>query len=135
MRLSMDAMELGARRIDFIGMKFQFAADCASLYAQAQSIAGDKSRQDEVSNLLYTIGSNNGRMQDIRDGYALLGQLYEKAWLRDNRPYWLANNMAHYEAATQLWVRRGEQWETVIDGWDATHTLPPASEARLPAAK
>ena len=132
---ALDAMELGARRIDFIGLKFQSAADCASLYAQAQAIAGDKSRQDEVSNLLYIIGSNNGRMQDIRDGYALLGPLYEKAWLRDERPYWLANNVTHYEAAAQLWMHRGELWDTVIDGWDATHTLPPAPEVGLPAAK
>ena len=132
---ALDAMELGARRIDFVGLKFQFAADCGSLYAQAQTIAGDKSREDEVANLLYTVGSNNGRMQDIRDGYALLGQLFEKAWLRDNRPYWLANNTAHFAAATQLWINRGEQWDSVIDGWDATHTLPSASEAGLPAAR
>ena len=132
---ALDAMELGARRMDFIGLKFQFAADCASLYAQAQAIAPDKSRQDEVDNLLYTIGSNNGRMQDIRDGYALIGQLFEKAWLRDDRPYWLANNMAHYQVATELWIHRGEQWDAVIDGWDSTHILPPASEVGLPAAK
>ncbi len=132
---ALDAMELGARRMDFIGLKFQSAADCVSLYAQARAIAGDKSRWDEVSNLLYTIADNNGRMQDIRDGYSLLGQLYEKAWLRDNRPYWLANNMEHFSAASQLWIDRGEKWETVIDSWEATHTLPPASDVGLPAAR
>ncbi|HEX4287118.1 MAG TPA: glycoside hydrolase family 20 zincin-like fold domain-containing protein [Terracidiphilus sp.] len=129
---ALDAMELGARRIDFIGLKFQFAADCSSLYAQAQSIAGDKSREDEVSNLLYTIADNNGRMQDIRDGYSLLGQLYEKAWLRDNRPYWLANNMARYSASSQLWIDRGDKWEAVIDQWETSHTLRPAAEVGLP---
>lgn len=132
---ALDAMELGARRIDFIGLKFQSASDCGTLYAQAQAIAGDKARWEEVSNLLYTIGSNNGRMQDIRDGYALLGQLFENAWLRDNRPYWLANNKAHFSAASQLWIDRGEEWESVIDGWDATHVLPPASQVRLPVLK
>jgi hypothetical protein len=120
---ALDAMELGARRIDFVGLKFQFAADCGSFYAQAQTIAGDKSREDEVANLLYTIGSNNGRMQDIRDGYALLGQLFEKAWLRDNRPYWLANNTAHFAAATQLWINRGEQWRSA--------STPPTAQRRL----
>ncbi len=40
---ALDAMELGARRIDFIGYKFQAAADCASLYSQAQALAADKS--------------------------------------------------------------------------------------------
>jgi hypothetical protein len=132
---ALDALELGARRIDFIGLKFQAAADCDSLYAQAQAIAGDKARWDEVANLLYTIGSNNGRMQDIRDGYSLLGQMYEKAWLRDNRPYWLANNIAHFYAAAELWVNRGDQWNNVTDEWETKHTLRPASDEGLPVAK
>ena len=35
---------------------------------------------------------------------------FEQAWLRDNRPYWLANNRARYEGATQLWIGRGDRW-------------------------
>ncbi len=131
---ALDAMELGARRIDFIGYKFQAAAECASLYSRAQAIAGDKTRWNEVSEMLETIGSNNGRFEDMRDGYALLGQLYEQAWLRDNRPYWLANNTARYDRATQMWVGRGQQWQLVIDHWDTTHTLAPAAEVGLPEA-
>ncbi len=130
---ALDAMELGARRIDFIGYKFEAAEDCASLYAKAQAAAGDKSRWSEVSEALYTIGSNNGRLEDIRDGYSQLGQLFHDAWLRDNRPYWLANNMARYDRATEVWVGRGNEWNNVIQHWWDTHTLPPASEVGLPA--
>jgi hypothetical protein len=130
---ALDAMELGARRIDFIGYKFEAAEDCASLYAKAQSAAGDKSRWSEVSEALYTIGSNNGRLEDIRDGYSQIGQLFHDAWLRDNRPYWLANNMARYDRATEVWVGRGNAWNNVIQHWWTTHTLPPASEVGLPA--
>ena len=32
---ALDALELGARRIDFVGLKFQAADDCVSLYEQA----------------------------------------------------------------------------------------------------
>lgn len=131
---AIDALELGARRMDFIGFKFEAAEDCSALYKQAESLAGDKSRWGEVDNLLETIGSNNGRMQDIRDGYALIGQLYEKAWLQDNRPYWLANNMAKYERSTELWIGRGDRFDVVRDHWYDTHTLPSAAEAGLPAA-
>ena len=131
---ALDAMELGARRIDFIGYKFQAAADCASLYGQAQALAADKSRWSEVEEMLETIGSNNGRLQDIRDGYTQLGQLYSQAWLRDNRPYWLANNMARYDRAAQMWVGRDDRWNQVVEHWWDTHTLPPASEVGLPAA-
>jgi hexosaminidase len=134
---ALDALELGARRIDFVGLKFQAADDCVSLYDQASALAatGDKTKFGEVSNLLHTIGSNNGRMQDIRDGYSLLGELYSQAWLRDNRVYWLQTNLDRYEQSAQLWIARSDKWQTtVIQQWHDSHTLPPAEEAGLPAA-
>ena len=129
---ALDALQLGARRVDFIGTKFQFAHESAELYAKAQEAAEDKNRWPDVSEALYTIGSNNGRFEDIRDGYAQLGQLYKEAWLRDNRPYWLAVNMARYDRAAQLWVGRSMAWQSVIQKWGSTHTLPPAKEGGLP---
>lgn len=131
---ALDAMELGARRIDFIGLKFEEAEECATAYSEARAMASDKTRWDEASNRLYSIGSNNGKMQDMRDGYAQLGELYREAWLRDNRRYWLANNMARYDRAAQMWIGRDEQWRRVIEQWWETHTLPPASEVGLPEA-
>ena len=130
---ALDAIELGARRIDFIGFKFQTAQECSALYAQAQSMAGDPSKEDEVSEKLYNIGSNNGRFEDIRDGYSQLGELFREAWLRDNRTYWLANNMDRYDRAAQLWITRGLQWQLVVHRYHTTHTLAPAAEVGLPA--
>jgi hypothetical protein len=130
---ALDALELGARRIDFLGFKFQTADECAALYTQALALAADKSRSGEVAEMLETIGSNNGRLQDMRDGYALLRDLYQQAWLRDNRPYWLQNNLARYDQATQLWIGRGDRWNQVLDQWWDKHTLLPAAEVGLPA--
>jgi hypothetical protein len=130
---TLDALELGARRIDFVGLKFQNADECVALYNKALAIAGDKSRWDDVNEMMETIGSNNGRMEDIRDGYALLGGLYRQAWLRVNRPYWLENNQARYDRATQLWIERGDKFDLLRDKWYETHTLVSAAEAGLPA--
>jgi hexosaminidase len=131
---ALDAMELGARRLDFIGYKFQLAAACVDDYKQALALAADPSRHEEVSVLLENIQSNNGRFEDMRDGYGLLGQLFEQAWLRDNRQYWLANNVALYENATQMWVERANRFRAVVwNQWWSNHTLPPASETGLPA--
>jgi hypothetical protein len=132
---ALDTMELGARRMDFIGLKFEEAAECAQIYSEARSIAADKNRWDEVSVMLETIGSNNGKLQDMRDGYTQLGLLYSQAWLRDNRPYWLANNTARYDRAAQMWIGRADQWNEVIHHWWNTHTLPPAAEVGLPEAQ
>jgi hypothetical protein len=134
---ALDALELGARRIDFVGLKFQAADDCVSLYDQARRLAesGDKTRRGEIANLLHTIGSNNGRMQDIRDGYTLLRELYRDAWLRDDRVYWLQTNLDRYDQSAQLWIARTDHWQSqVIEQWRATHTLPSPQDAGLPVA-
>jgi hypothetical protein len=130
---ALDAMELGARRIDFVALKFQAADDSAALYAQAQSLSADKTRWNEVEQILQSIASRNGRLQDIRDGYALIGGLYRQLWLRDNRPYWLDNNQARYDLATQLWIGRTDRWNQVMQQWWETHTLPSAADVGLPA--
>jgi hypothetical protein len=131
---ALDAMELGARRIDFIGLKFQAAAESVALYNQARVLGGNLSRQQEAGEMLWTISSNNGKFQDIRDGYSLLGGLFRQAWLRDNRPYWLENNMARYDAGAQLWIRRADRWNVVLQQAQLTHTLPPPEQVGLPAA-
>jgi len=134
---ALDALDLGARRIDFVGLKFQAADDCVSFYEQARTLAesGDKAQYGEIEELLYTIASTNGRMQDLRDGYTLLSDLYRQAWLRDNRPYWLQTNMDRYAQSAALWMDRSERWQTqVIRPWYETHTLPPPQEVGLPAS-
>ena len=30
--------------------------------------------------------------------------LYEAAWLKSNRPYFLRNNLEHYDYTIQLWI-------------------------------
>jgi hypothetical protein len=134
---ALDALELGARRIDFLGLKFQAADDCVTLYDQAWTLAAtdDKTNRAQVSELLHTIGSNNGRMEDIRDGYTLLRELYRQAWLRDNRVYWLQTNLDRFDQSAQLWIARGDMWQSqVIQHWYDTHTLLPPQEAGLPVA-
>ncbi|MGD0522526.1 MAG: family 20 glycosylhydrolase [Terracidiphilus sp.] len=132
---ALDALELGARRIDFVGLKVQAADESVALYEQAQALAGDKNRQSEVDRIVWSIGLDNGRFLDLRDGYALTRELYQQAWLRDNRPYWLENNLARYDQSTKLWIARSDRWRTqVMEQWGDTHTLPSLAEAGLPEA-
>jgi hypothetical protein len=74
-------------------------------------------------------------MEDIRDGYTLLRELYRQAWLRDDRPYWLQTNLDRYDQSAQLWIGRGDRWQShVIQHWYDTRTLPTPEEAGLPDA-
>ena len=130
---ALDAMELGARRIDFIGANSKRRRIAMHSMQRRSPPRETRAAGTRWERRLYTIGSNNGRLEDIRDGYSQLGQLFHDAWLRDNRPYWLANNMARYDRATEMWVGRGNAWNNVIQHWWNTHTLPPAADVGLAA--
>jgi hypothetical protein len=126
---AIDAMAVGARKIDFIGMKFQFADEVVQMYARASDTTSKSISRD-----LGDITGINGRLQDLRDGYSLIRDEYEKAWLRENRPYWIHNVLARYDIATQLWINRGEKINFSRQQWNRTRRLKPAAEIGVPDA-
>ncbi len=127
------AMALGARRIDLIGQKVMFADQMVGMYGEATRLSLDTLRHGDAEEELSSIGGMNGRMQDMRDSYSLLRDLYQQAWLRENRPYWLTNVLALYDGATQTWLQRIERMEDARIHWRRTRHLPTAAEVGLPA--
>lgn len=128
---ALDALELGARRIDFIGMKFQFADEIARSYADAYAQRSVTPHSRSSSDLI-DISNANGRCQDLRDGYTLTRELFRAAWLRDNRPYWLENVLAEYDLGTQLWISRARHFDALRAQWQKTRLLPPPEEIGVP---
>ncbi len=132
-RDSLRAMELGARRIDFIGLKFQLSDEMRDAYAQAYDLQHDRKKDSITTNLLYSISSMNGRCQDLRDGFSLLKNLYQESWLAENRPYWIDNVLVRYDLQTQLWQKRGQDFDALIDNFYTAHSLPAAAQVGIPA--
>ncbi|HTD96262.1 MAG TPA: glycoside hydrolase family 20 zincin-like fold domain-containing protein [Edaphobacter sp.] len=132
---ALDALDLGARRMDLIGLKFQVTDEIATSYAAAYALQTSKTKEDrdEVSRLLGEINSVNGKLQDMRNNYALTRDLYEQAWLKSNRPYFLRNNLARYDLTIQLWLERIDRVRTAQRQWSSSQTLPLASELGIPA--
>ncbi len=131
---ALDAMDLGARRLDLIGLKFELAQEMVSMYAQALAQQHDKTREEATDTLLSEISENNGRCQDLRDAYSALKAEYSQVWLGENRPYWLNNVTVRYDLAIQRWQRRGERLWLGIRGGRERGELPPASSLGLPSA-
>jgi hypothetical protein len=125
-------MEMAARRIDFIGMKFQLSEEMSIAYARAYAQKDDKAHETETRELLYSISSMNGRCEDLRDGYSMIKNLYKASWLAENRPYWLDNVLVRYDLQIENWQRRGDQMNAIIDRWQEDKTLPTAKEAGIP---
>ena len=128
------AMDLGARRLDLIGMKFQLAEEIANSYAKALTNEHDKTHRSEISNILSQIGGDNGRCEDLRDAYSAIKGEYSQVWLSENRPYWLNNVTVRYDLEIEKWQRRAMMFEEGVRDWNHGKDLPSASALGLPAA-
>lgn len=127
---ALEAMEMGARRIDFIGMKFQFADEIVRHY---QAALDSVAKGANPTHDLVEIGSQiNSRTQDLRDGYVLGRELYERAWHAENRPYWLGNVANRYDIGAQTWIKRLDQFYHVRAGYNRTKKIPTMEELGLP---
>ena len=120
------AMELGARRIDFIGLKFELSDEMVAGYNRAfdeqKDAISDHKKAQELARELYDITGTNGRCSDLRDGYSYLRDLYEQVWHTENRPYWLRNDLARYDVAIELWLKRGDAVHAAIGQWHTSKT-------------
>jgi hypothetical protein len=127
------ALELGARRIDWLAAKFQIANDIAGMYQRASSGDTTRAGRSATGRELSDINGINGRIQDLRDGYANLKQLYQQAWLAENRPYWIENVLVRFDVAMQTWVRRGQEIAAAGRARNRTGALPTAESLGIPA--
>jgi hexosaminidase len=131
---AIDALELGARRMDLIGLKFQLAEEIAEGYQRAYAMQNttDKKQRMNVGRELSEINGSNGRIQDYIDAYSLLRDLYEQAWYRSNRAYGLRPVLEHYDYTVGIWEARSDRLRSVQRQWSDTHTLPPAADLGIP---
>ncbi len=130
---ALNAMEMGARRMDFIGYKFEVAQEIADGYGHAYRDQNDPVGKRSVGRELGAITGVNGQCQDLREGYGLTRELYRHAWLQENRPYWLDNVMARYDMGMQLWIQRANRFNEASSQYRQTHVLPKPEDVGLPA--
>ena len=128
----LDALELGARKLDFIVEKFELAQEIAGQYKVLYQTQAEPGRHQAIVDASYEITGNNGRCQDLRDGYGLMLELFRTAWLRENRPYWLDNITAQYLQSMQLWIKRGSDIRSAFDQFDRTGYLVTAQSLGIP---
>jgi hexosaminidase len=127
---AVDAMELGARRMDWLAAKFQFADEIAIAFTKAT----DPTRTDITWQDMAELSGINGRLQDMRDGYVLTRELFERSWHAENRPYWLQNNLARFDLEIGNWVRRIAAMDRARRRFARDRKLPTAAEIEIPAA-
>lgn len=128
---ALEAMEVGARRIDWLAAKFQLADEVAQSVARVI----DPARTTPVTWVdLADLTGINGKLQDLRDGYVLTRELFERAWHKENRPYWLQNNVARYDAEIITWVQRINAADRARRRHARERKLPTPEELGIPRA-
>lgn len=125
---ALEAMEVGARRLDFIGMKFQFADEIARMYARASTPINAQTI-DDLNDIASPL---NGRINDLKEGYVLGREVYEHAWGNENRPTYLGNLTNRYDHAAQVWIQRADQVRAAIAQFRRSRTLPPMEQLGMP---
>ena len=129
---ALTAMDLGARRLDLIGMKFELCQEMAETYRDAVARQHDEKARHILWNSFDEIYGMNGKLEDLRDGYSAIKSEYSQVWLGENRPYWLNNVTVRYDLQIELWQRRVWLFSSKLRGWSKTSDLPPAGELELP---
>jgi hypothetical protein len=137
---AISAMEFGARRIDFLGLKFQLADEMADEYARAQTtsavvVNGNEPRpRPSVSALLSDINGVNGRLQDLIDGYSQLREMFEQQWDKTYRPSGLRPVLEHYDFTIAQWYARVDKVRSAQREWSETRTLMAAGDVGIPVS-
>ena len=136
---AISAMEFGARRIDFLGLKFQLADEMVDGYTQALGTAQGTvtvhpvGPRPSVSAMLSDINGVNGRLQDIIDGYSQLRQMFAEQWEKTYRPSGLRPVLEHYDYTIGQWYARVDKVRSAQRQWSELRTLPPAGDLGMPA--
>jgi hypothetical protein len=130
---ALTALDLGARRLDLIGMKFELSQEIADAYALAVARPHDKEHDGDTQNILDEVAGDNGRCEDLRDAYSAVKAEYSQLWLGENRPWWLNNVTVRYDLAIEEWQRRGVLIQTANSDFQNGKPLPAASSLGIPA--
>jgi hypothetical protein len=125
---ALDAIELGARRIDWLAMKFQIADEVAQLLVGLQTPGMTITWKE-----LAEITGINGKLQDMRDGYVLTRELFERSYRAENRPYWMHNVLARHDEQIQNWVRRISTMDAARRRFTRDRTVPTPEELGVPS--
>ena len=116
---SLPSLLLGARLIDYAGMKFLYAVEIADVLTKVNS----SSAREDVSFWLGTQAAdrNHGRMGDLMDTITELRDIYRTMWLVEYTPYRLGSVLGRFDAEFEYW--RKLQART----WEAERTYKPGS--------
>jgi hypothetical protein len=131
---ALTAMDLGARRLDLIGFKFEMSQEMIEAYNRALALQHNKPHTKEADEAQGAVNNTNDRCKDLRDAYSAMKGEFSQVWLSENRPYWIDNVTVRYDLAIQTWQQRSDLLQEGTHEWRTGKELPALSALGMPAA-
>jgi hypothetical protein len=119
----LDYFALAARRLHAIGTRARFARRIQELYREALA---NQTPKDRVPRAVESIRQILGLMAQGKEQTADLRAEYERLWLAENRPYWLANVLSQFDHDLWIWVHKGEELRVATVNFRNGRPLPGA---------
>jgi len=130
---TLDYMVVAGMRLDLLGMKVQYADEISHYYRDAlqahQEATGVKENpaaRSRVNRDISQISATNGRLQDLRDGTTRVQEFYSDLWLKESRPYWLANVQVRYAHLADIYIGKIQALKAAMAESRGTGVMPAA---------
>jgi hypothetical protein len=125
-------MVVAGMRLDLLGMKVQYADEINRYYRDAlqahQEAAQNPAARGRVNRDFAQISATNGRLQDLRDATTRAEKFYSDLWLKESRPYWLANVQVRYSHLADLYTAKIQAVKAAKANAQDTGVMAPAED-------
>ena len=118
----LDSLRLGARLVDYAGMKFLYAVEIRDRWRALGPHPSPASLDSEFVSLVAS--QQHGRLVDLMDILTQLRPLYQQAWLAEYTPYRLGEALARWDIECQHWVRVQTRLEAFLSRYREGQPLP-----------
>jgi hexosaminidase len=119
---SLRSLDLGARLLDYAGMKSIYAVEMAGRWRQ---LGAHPSRNQVVSTLNDLCCLDHFPAGDLMDGITELREDYRPAWLAEYAPYRLGTSLGKFDREFLYWYGFTRWVGKLRDGFRDGDTLPP----------
>jgi hexosaminidase len=117
---------IGARLLDYAGMKYIYALELNDLWATLPKSPSTKQLREALVVGIYN--SCHGRLADLMDAVTELRGPYRDAWLSQYTSYRMETSLGRWDAEYEYWRRAQTRFETFADSFHDGESIPSIRE-------
>ena len=120
---SLSVFLLGARMLDYAGLRYIYAAEMSDFWKQL----GSKPAKRDVEFLVGTEINDaaHSRVADLIDAAGTLYETYRAAWESEYTPYRMRSALLKWDTECQYWWKMQRQLQLLLETFRDGDTLPP----------